>query len=516
MSDNNKRYRHAEKSMNKKHLALVLAVTALVCLLTVVLTSSLTACNNEQTATPDSMEITTIDEATYVFSDGIYAGSVNLNGLVYKDAKEKLLAECDSLVKDFELKITAADKEYKLKKADFTYANNVNEILLDAVKHSNATTQSNTKKTTDTIFELKVSVSEESVNKKVAEIAKEVDKEAKNATIGSAENNDISFIKDSTGLKLDQPALSKEITKEINKFIKDSKKPADIKAKVSELQPELTYDDINGKIQLLSSFSTYSSNTMDAVHNMTLALAGCNGSVINPGEVWSFNAHAGNGNLTSLGYRPATVIVNGEYDTGIGGGICQASTTVYNAAIRTNMEIVERYCHCFESSYVDAGLDATIAYPYLDLKLKNVTEYPMYFQCYSSGRTMYVSIYGYQDPSFDEVKINNNIYEASYEDNYFKVSTERVFLKDGKEVYREQLPYSEYMYYAEKEEEATTAPPTTAPETKPVEKPTAPVVTTPPVENNPTNPPEPVEPATPAPEPPADPVEPTVAVADNN
>ncbi len=506
MSENNRRYRYAEKSSNKKHLALILSITAFVCLLTVVLTSNLVACNNKPVATPDEVEITTIDEATYEFSDGIYAGSVHLGGLVYKDAKEQLLAECDSMVKEFDLIVTADKKEFKYKKADFTYDNNTDEILLEAVKYNEKITNPANKKHNEQKYELTVSVSQQSVKDKTLLIAKEVDREAKDATIGSAENNDISFIKDSTGLKLDQAFLEKEMTKEINKLLHGDKNYKAIEAKVEEVQPALTYDDLNGKIQLLSSFSTYSSNTMDAVHNMTLALAGCNGSVVKPGETWSFNAHAGNGNLTSLGYRPATVIVNGEYDTGIGGGICQASTTVYNAAIRTNMEIIERYCHCFESSYVDAGLDATIAYPYLDLKLKNVTEYPMYFQCYSSGRTMYVNIYGYQDPSFDEVKINNNIYEASYEDNYFKVSTERIFLKDGKEVYREQLPYSEYMYYAEKEEE-TTVPETTAPATKPAEKPTTPVVTAPPAE--PTSPAEP-----PAPTLPEDPVEPTVPESD--
>lgn len=503
MGDKNKKHRYTEKSMNKNHLALVLTVAALACLLTVVLTSSLTACNTKPEATPDSVALTTVDEATYEFSDGIYAGGVHLGGLVYKDAKEKLLSECDKMVKEFDLIVTASNKEYKYKKADFAYDNNADEILMEAVNYNEVITASSGKNTAEKKYELSVSVSQKSVKDKVMLIAKEIDREAKDATIGSAENNDISFIKDSTGLKLDQSHLENEMTKEINKLLNSDKNYKTIEAKVEELQPALTYNDINGKIQLLSSFSTYSSNTMDAVHNMTLALAGCNGSVIKPGETWSFNAHAGNGNLTSLGYRPATVIVNGEYDTGIGGGICQASTTIYNAAIRTNMEVVERYCHCFESSYVDAGLDATIAYPYLDLKLKNVTEYPMYFQCYSSGRTMYVNIYGYQDPSFDEVKINNNIYEASYEDNYFKVSTERVFYKDGTEVYREQLPYSEYMYYAEKDEEPTTAPPTTAPATKPVEKPTT-AVTTPPVEDTPT------EPAVPTPTSPADPVEPTL------
>ncbi len=503
MANKQRRYRKSESGVSKKQFALILTLAAVVCVAVVLLTTGLTACTKEpeKTATPDS--VATIDESTYVFSEGIYAGKVHLGGLTYKQARAEILAQCDEIVKDFDVTVTAADKEFKYTKADFTYTYNTEEVLLEAAKHNDKITDGSVKKDTEKTFKLTAFVSEDSVNEKVAEIAKEVDKEAKSATIGSAENNDISFIKDSTGLKLDQTALSKEMVKEINKLITGNKNAVTIKAKVEELQPALTYDDLNGKIQLLSSFTTYSTSSENSTHNMAVAFAACNGSVIEPGETWSFNACTGDSNLTSLGYVSSTVIIGGEYAQGVGGGLCQSSTTIYNAAIRTNLEIIERYCHYFESSYAAPGLDATIDYPNLDLKLKNPTDYPMYIQCYMSGRTLYCNIYGYQDPSFDEVQVNSSVYESNRKQNYYKASAERIFLKDGKEVWREQLPYSTYHYVSPKDE--TTAPPETKP-TKPVVKPTKPAATQAPTVK-PTTPAETTPPVTTLP---ADPVEPTV------
>ncbi len=504
--ENKKRGNRNNKSgITKKQFALILTLAAVVCIVAVLCTTGLTACSKTpgNSATPDS--VATIDESTYEFNNGIYVGSVHLGGLTYKNAKEQVLAECEKLIKDFELTVKAEGKDYKYGKADFTYTNNTDKALSDAVKYNDSLSK---KDTANKTFELSVSVDENSVNTKVAELAKEIDKKPKNATIGSAENNDVSFVKDSTGLKLDQSKLSKDMAKEINKLLAGNKNKAEVEAKVEVLQPTLTYDDLNGKIELLSSFTTYSTNTADGNHNMALALAACNGSVIEPGETWSFNACTGNSNLTSLGYRAATVIIGGELVPGIGGGLCQSSTTIYNAAIRTNLEIVERYCHYYQSTYADAGLDATIDYPNLDLKLKNPTEYPMYFQCYMSGRTLYCNIYGYQDPSFDEVKVTSSIYEANRKENYYKAEAERIFLKNGKEVWREQLPYSTYHYVAPGES-ATTAAPTEKP-TKPVVKPTKPVVapTVPAPTVAPTKPAETTPPATL----PVDPVEPSTPV----
>ena len=142
---------------------------------------------------------------------------------------------------------------------------------------------------------------------------------------------------------------------------------------------------MQNNIVKLSSFSTESSNNDNGNHNMKISLKACNGSVIEPGETWSFNDCTGDSNLESNGYKEAGVIVDGKSGTGIGGGICQSSTTIYNAAILCGMKIEERYCHYFKSTYIDAGRDATIDYGNLDLKLSNPFSYQLFMKCWLFG-----------------------------------------------------------------------------------------------------------------------------------
>lgn len=489
------------KSLFKNKIFLICAAVVLVAAIAVLVICLVTGNGaNGNSATEDEAATSFVveDENAYIFAQGIFIGSADIGNVSYAQAREIAQKEAEKLIKDFTLTVNASDKSYTYTKADFTFENNIETLLQDAAGYSNSLTdKSNTEAK---VFDIEFWVSQASVEAKVQEIAKEVDIEPVNATIGEGQG-DVGVTKSAAGFKVNQKNLTDSMVKEINSMAKGEKDKAAVKAKIDEIQPTLTYDDLNGKITLLSSFKTVSTNTADGNHNMALALEACNGSIIGPGEVWSFNDCTGNSNLTSLGYRPATVIVGGEFVSGIGGGLCQSSTTIYNAAIRTNMEIVERYCHYFQSSYADAGLDATIDWPNLDLKLKNPTEYPMYIQCYMSGTTLYCNIYGYQDPSFDEVQIDSYIYDANRAQNYYKAGATRTFLKNGKVVLEEQLPYSTYHYVSPKDE---TSEPTesTAPATKPqgttapATKPTSGTTPAPTKPVTPTLPADPTEPVT--------------------
>ena len=503
-------------SFKSKLHGIISSVMLMLCVVS--LLASFSACNQKKEPTPSQDQPTTaatIDEATYTFADGIYIGSASVGNKTYAEAREIANAEAENAIKDFTLNVKADDKTYTYAKTDFTFANNVEALLLEAADYNNGISDTDT--TENKIFDISIQVEEASVTAKIEEIAKEVDLEPVNSTIKEGRGDKVSVTKSKVGYELDRDALTSSMVDAISTLSKGEKSKLTVTAKINEIQPSLTYDDLNGKITLLSSFETYSTNTADGNHNMALALDSCNGSVIGPGEVWSFNDCTGNSNLTSLGYRPATVIIGGELVPGIGGGLCQSSTTIYNAAIRTNMEIVERYCHYFQSTYVDAGLDATIDWPNLDLKLKNPTEYPMYMQCYMSGTTLYCNIYGYQDPSFDEVQIDSYIYDANRAENYYKAAATRTFLKNGKVVLEENLPGSTYHYVSPSDENTepteTTAPTKPAKPNKPNKpnKPTTtkPAETTAPVTDAPETTVKPTTPATPtAPVTPADPTEP--------
>ena len=175
---------------------------------------------------------------------------------------------------------------------------------------------------------------------------------------------------------------------------------------------------------------------------MATALAAINGTILEPGDTLSFNDCTGNSNLSENGYLPAGVISEGAMTTGNGGGICQAATTLYNAGIMANMEIIEREPHLWCSYYVYGGLDATIDWGNIDLKMKNNSDYQMFFRCWMDGTQLNVEIYGWQSPEFDEIRTETELDWSS--SSWYGYNAYRVYYKNGKKIKTEELPYSEY------------------------------------------------------------------------
>ncbi len=182
-----------------------------------------------------------------------------------------------------------------------------------------------------------------------------------------------------------------------------------------------TAEDIKANMQKLGSYSTVSTNTANGNHNMKLAANATNGTILQPGEQFSFNGTTGNTTNGSNGYLPATAISGGEFIQEYGGGICQVSSTIYGAALRSNMTIVTRYNHTYPSSYVPIGLDATVSYGSLDFVFRNDTDYPVYIAAGMDGTTVWVTFYGYQSPEYDTIEpsawITENISKPTAEYN---------------------------------------------------------------------------------------------------
>ncbi len=110
--------------------------------------------------------------------------------------------------------------------------------------------------------------------------------------------------------------------------------------------------------------------------NAELALSRLDGTVVNPGETFSFNRKVGSFSRDQ-GYRKAPVSYNGQLVDSWGGGVCQASTTLYNTALLAGMQIVERNRHRFSPSYVEPGRDAAVAFNTIDLKFRNPYDFPV-------------------------------------------------------------------------------------------------------------------------------------------
>ncbi|MDK2800519.1 MAG: vancomycin resistance protein VanW [Clostridiales bacterium] len=147
--------------------------------------------------------------------------------------------------------------------------------------------------------------------------------------------------------------------------------------------------EVNG---ILSSFkTTILDKSKDRVHNLNLASQIIYGHVVHPGEIFSFNKVVGE-RLPERGFRKAIVIVKDKRGYDEGGGICQVSSTLFNAAQQAGLEIIERHSHSKDIHYLPQGQDAAIAYGSLDLKFKNTKNFPIKIETYVEGDKMVAKI----------------------------------------------------------------------------------------------------------------------------
>ena len=186
---------------------------------------------------------------------------------------------------------------------------------------------------------------------------------------------------------------------------------------------------------LLGEFSTHYVANADRTTNLKLAAAKINGTVLLPGETFAYNKVVGERTIAA-GYKEAAIYQNGQVVDGLGGGVCQISTTLFNAALFANLEMVEVHNHQFVPSYVGAGRDATVAYGSKDFKFKNSRNYAIKIECSVSGGIANFKIYGVkEDP---EYKVNVNAYVTNG-DTYTKSTTYRTLSLNGKQVSKEKI-----------------------------------------------------------------------------
>jgi len=159
----------------------------------------------------------------------------------------------------------------------------------------------------------------------------------------------------------------------------------------------------------LSKFTTYyDARNYNRTTNLILAANKINGTVLMPGEVFSYNQVVGERTIAA-GYKEAPIYVNGKVEDGLGGGICQITTTLYNAVVYANLEVTDRSNHQFVPSYVGAGRDATVVYGAIDFKFKNNRDYPIKIVCSVNGGVATFQILGLRTDNDYDVEIYSKI-----------------------------------------------------------------------------------------------------------
>ncbi len=165
---------------------------------------------------------------------------------------------------------------------------------------------------------------------------------------------------------------------------------------LKRLYPSVSTSDIGLEAfpDLLSDFSTsFSSSNSNRSTNISLAASKIDGVVLMPGETFSYNQTVGQ-RTTAAGFKSAPAYLNGEVVQEVGGGICQVSSTLYNAVLYANLEITERQNHTFKPTYVKPGLDATVSWGGPDFKFTNNRDYPIKIVTNTAGKNVHIYIYG--------------------------------------------------------------------------------------------------------------------------
>lgn len=175
--------------------------------------------------------------------------------------------------------------------------------------------------------------------------------------------------------------------------------------------PQKTKEDLEEKLfnDTLGTYTTnFSTSSANRAYNVSLASDSINDVILMPGEEFSYNNTIGNPNA-ERGYKIAGIYENGKTSEGVGGGICQVSSTLYSAVLYADLEIVERHNHSLTVSYVPNGQDATVSYGVIDFRFKNNTDYPVKVQSTTSNRNLKVSIIGTEYEPKRTVKISHQL-----------------------------------------------------------------------------------------------------------
>lgn len=310
-------------------------------------------------------------------------------------------------------------------------------------------------------LEPQIGLDKQALERLIVEAAEVIIMPPRDAGLMIHPDNTVEVVSGHSGRLVDIEQLERDI-----KYHLIQGKDTPIELKLVEVPPRRTTEEVEamGVNALLGTFSTeFDPSKVNRAYNVSVAAAALDGLTVSPQEVVSFNEVVGP-RSTEAGYKNAPIIINNELVDGLGGGVCQVSTTLYNAVLLANLEVVERTNHSIPIPYVPIGRDATVVFEAIDFKFKNNTDYWLYIQSYVVRGRMTVKIFG--NASFDRDVVIRSWVEETYhpetvvEKDYgirmgdrvvkqngaqgYKASAERIVMQNGQVVKVEKLPLSVY------------------------------------------------------------------------
>ncbi len=279
---------------------------------------------------------------------------------------------------------------------------------------------------------------EKAVNNYVQAVAVKADVPAVDAAIESFDVNTYNFVltESREGRQLDADALKRDIISALEAG------GGAVKLNIETVQPSVTQAEVSSEYGMIAyAVTNASSSSTNRINNIKNAVGIINGTRIADGETFSFNDTVGK-RTTDRGFRRATAYSGGEVTEEIGGGICQVSTTLFNAAVKADMEIVERHNHSLTVSYVDRGKDAAVNWNSQDLKFTNHSGDDVYICCFvTDDKRIRFGIFGRLLPNGETITLEGRTtetikYDTKYEYSGFLMPGETKVVEKGKNGYK--------------------------------------------------------------------------------
>ncbi len=415
-----------------------------------------------------------------VFYDQIYVDGYPIGGMSFSQAESALAQHAEQSAQPLSITLKVDDTAYQITQQQLPLRRNIRQVLEEAwsigrqgfawmigdeitpfevrYRHMEQTRRSKAHFTTRVTYEA------QDLRQLCESIAAQVNREPVNAVIASFDFSTKAFTvtRDVPGRRI---GLEK-LTAPLSRALDQGERQAVINLASTPILPKVTSSDLQNSFALLASFSTKTSSDSDRNNTIALAAQALNGKTVMPGETLSFNEATGRRTLEK-GYRGAPAITGGVLIDDVGGGVCQVSSTLFNAVALAGMSIVERAPHAWPSSYVDKGLDATVNWPNLDFKFRNDKDTPVFLIAQYDKRQVTVEVYGMRTGPGESVRLETEVtgtrvppseplmqpnpslppgsqQELKKARTGYTVDTYRVYLRDGVAYRREKLFTSRY------------------------------------------------------------------------
>ena len=330
---------------------------------------------------------------------------IDVGGMTMAEAENAVLTKMLENKGDVRINLSCGDKKWQLKGGDFEVANGLQKDIKTIASYGKTGNYFENLKKKKEIekngkdFNVSYASVLAGVEEKIEEVASEVEREQKEAQLVFAPNNENPFSVDAGQSAV--IVLRDELRKRIDEALLNQN-VVDVEIPIVEIEAEFDEDELLKSVVKRSEFSTdYSKSTENRKNNVRRALESFNGLVVESGQTVSFNEITG-ARTEENGYKNAHIIYNGVYVDGVGGGVCQASTTLYNALLLAGVKIDKVFHHSLPASYVPLSFDAMVSGGDCDLVFTNNLEKPIYIKCSADNEKVTVEIFG-QD--MDGVKI---------------------------------------------------------------------------------------------------------------